>query len=504
MQDFFNVFDIENISFILYKNIFQAFVSAFLSVLLAIPGGYIFSKYKFKFKKTLYSLFIIPFILPTIIVILSVITSFGKNGFITNILNLKGNYVYSFFGIIFAHIFFNLPYALRSIADGFSSIDDRYYMISSNLGVNNLKSFLKITIPLLIPSIISSFIVIFILCFMSFGIILVFGGIQYPTLEYMIYKEMASLKYVRASFYAFIQLIFSILFIFINSKMFLKKSINKNRTIIKKQIKLKNANILHKILFFIYLFFIIVLILVPILTLFLKSLNISPNNYSNISLKYFINLFQSQYLKILKTNIFKITITSIIISISSGLLTFIITFLIAKGVKYRKNIQWMILIPMGISLVTLSLGFKILYLNNVYMYFRSYINLFSIILIILAQSFISFPIIYRLVQNTIDNYHSNYSDSGRILGLNKKQILFKIELPIMLEGLKNAFFYSVALSFADFTSVYTIGGGKIVTFPIAIYRLLPRHGFNQAIALSIIYIFITFLIFYLMDLKRID
>ena len=70
---------------------------------------------------------------------------------------------------------------------------------------------------------------------------------------------------------------------------------------------------------------------------------------------------------------------------------------------------------------------------------------------------------------------------------------------MLRRGLLNAYAFAVALTFADFTIVLGVGMGEIVTFPIAVFRLLGFKSFDLALALSGLYIGFCFLLFLIID-----
>ncbi|NCQ52544.1 MAG: iron ABC transporter permease, partial [Caldiserica bacterium] len=64
----------------------EAFISAFFTLIVGLPGAYIISHYKFKGKSFLVSLTTVPFILPSLLVALGFIILFGDNGFLNKFL----------------------------------------------------------------------------------------------------------------------------------------------------------------------------------------------------------------------------------------------------------------------------------------------------------------------------------------------------------------------------------------------------------------------------------
>ena len=61
---------------VLRFSVLQAFASAALSVLVAIPGAYAVSHFSFRFRGFFQSLSLVPFVLPSVIVVICIISFF--------------------------------------------------------------------------------------------------------------------------------------------------------------------------------------------------------------------------------------------------------------------------------------------------------------------------------------------------------------------------------------------------------------------------------------------
>ncbi|NCO27972.1 MAG: iron ABC transporter permease, partial [Caldiserica bacterium] len=145
----------------------EAFISAFFTLIIGLPGAYIISHYKFKGKSFLVSLTTVPFILPSLLVALGFIILFGDNGFLNKFLmdvfHFKQPFhiLYSFAAIILVHTFYNFPVVLRIIGAAWAGVSDKYEFAAKSLGAKPLEVFFKVTVPLLLPAIISSFSLVF-------------------------------------------------------------------------------------------------------------------------------------------------------------------------------------------------------------------------------------------------------------------------------------------------------------------------------------------------------
>jgi ABC-type Fe3+ transport system, permease component len=175
---------------------FQAFLSAFLSVLLGFGVAWIQVHYHFPGKRWFRLLTFLPFVLPSIVVVLAMILFFGNNGWINRgLMMFLGEkepplqFLYSLNGILIAHVYYNFPIAAKLIGDQWSRLSEDFERAARSLGAGGLNRFFGLTLPMLRPSLVSAFILIFLLCLNSFPIILVLGGgIHHTTIEVQIYQ----------------------------------------------------------------------------------------------------------------------------------------------------------------------------------------------------------------------------------------------------------------------------------------------------------------------------
>ncbi|PJA21042.1 MAG: iron ABC transporter permease, partial [Candidatus Diapherotrites archaeon CG_4_10_14_0_2_um_filter_31_5] len=100
---------------LIWNSFFQAGVSTFFCLLIGIPAAFIVARRNFKGKKFIKALSLIPFVFPSILIVISFVIVFGNNGwinhFLKNVFGLKEHiqFLYGFSGIILAHTFYNFP-----------------------------------------------------------------------------------------------------------------------------------------------------------------------------------------------------------------------------------------------------------------------------------------------------------------------------------------------------------------------------------------------------------
>lgn len=189
--------------------IWQATLSAALSVGLAIPVARALARRSFWGRSALISVMGAPFILPVIVAILGLLAVFGGQGWLNAVLGAVGFPrvdIYGLQGILLAHVFFNLPLAVRMILHGWLAVPAERFRLAASLGVPVGR---LIERPMLARVCPGAFAVIFVICTGSFAVALTLGGgPRATTVELAIYQAFRfDFDLARAATLAVLQLL---------------------------------------------------------------------------------------------------------------------------------------------------------------------------------------------------------------------------------------------------------------------------------------------------------
>ena len=354
------------------------------------------------------------------------------------------------------------------------------------LGSRRIDVFFRIHIPLLLPSILAAFMLVFTYSFLSFGIVLVFGGLRFVTLEVRIYQELfTNLDATAASLYGLLQLGISVLFISGISIFFSRLAARRRVSIVRLR-SVEELPTTGKIFFVVYGALMLFFVAGPLVGLIIRSLSVKP-------VSGFAALFGQLSSGRNLADVTGKTLAGIILrSLSiSGLSGFICFTLASALARKRRSLDQSVLMqaPLGVSFVSFSIGLRLIAGESVH----------PVVLVVAAQVFVAFPVVYRIVATAFAELHREYADTARTLGASAYAVIRDVQIPLLRRGLANGLAFAFAISFADFTGILTIGRGKIVTFPVAIYRLLGFRGFDAALALSVVYAGICLCVFVFID-----
>ena len=171
--------------------VMQAIGSAFVSVVLAIPVARALARRRFRGRGLLVMLLGAPFLLPVIVAVLGLLAVFGRGGIINAGLDLAGIApvsIYGAGGVILAHVFFNLPLAVRLLLQGWLAIPAERFRLAAQL---NAPLFRLLELPMLARVVPGTALVIFLICLTSFAVALTLGGgPRATTVELAIYQAV--------------------------------------------------------------------------------------------------------------------------------------------------------------------------------------------------------------------------------------------------------------------------------------------------------------------------
>ncbi len=170
----------------------QAAVSAGLSLVLAIPVARALARRRFPGRELLITLLGAPFILPVIVAVMGVLAIFGRAGLLNDALAALGFArvsIYGFSGVVLAHVFFNLPLAVRLLLQGWLDIPAERFRLAAALGFGPGDVARHLERPMLRARAPGIFATIFLICLTSFAVALTLGGgPRATTVELAIYQ----------------------------------------------------------------------------------------------------------------------------------------------------------------------------------------------------------------------------------------------------------------------------------------------------------------------------
>ncbi len=172
---------------VLFFSFWQAFLSTIISLGLALlVARSIAFRGNFLLRNLLLKLFGLPIVVPSIVAVMGVVSVYGAEGWIP-----LGRSLYGLNGILIAHVFFNLPLAVRLLLPVWQSLPDHYWQLADQLRFTPWQRWVHIEWPAIRESLPGVALLIFMLCLTSFAVVLTLGGgPKSSTLEVAIYQSL--------------------------------------------------------------------------------------------------------------------------------------------------------------------------------------------------------------------------------------------------------------------------------------------------------------------------
>ena len=491
----FNSFLTPRVLSLAWFTIWQAAVSSILALLFGIPGAYVLYHRSFMGQRFLRALITVPFMLPSIVVAIG-FTAFRALPLFSQIFNGHSSIPI----IICANLFMNYSLAVRIIGALWSVLDISTEDAAALDGAGRLRIFISITLPQLAKSVTSAGALIFLYCAANFGLVLVLGDATTRTLEteiYMIANE--SLDLTKISGLVLIQSVITIA-AFTVVQRFSKGQLSFNGLTSltpKPRIDRRDLSVIA-----ITLIFITGLIGLPLLTVLIRSFQVGDR----FGLSNFYNLASHGARDLLPISVSQGAVNTLR---NAGLTTFIslvialiISFLISRTSKSNSQRRFfrvmdiLFQMPLGISTLVIGIGYLLCFSGGI-LPLRS-----SWLVVPLAQSLLSIPLIIRLVYPALVSIDNELLESAQTDSANASQIWWLIELPIIRDVLLIATGYAIIVSIGEFSAASFLAYGDQATLPTILYQLISRPGvqnYGMAMATSSILIVFAYLVIYLVN-----
>lgn len=197
------------------------FVTPFL-IVLVLPAAYFLSFSDFRGKSFIEAFLNLPLFIPPTVLGFFLLMAMGPDSFLGfGFEALTGKrLIFSFYGLIFALIISNIPYAVQPIITAFEKLDKRLIEASMMLGFSGFKRFFLVIVPNSIGGIAAASALVFSHCLGEFGVaLMVGGGIPGVTkvASVSIFESVEMLDYSGAFKMSFILLLGGLLFSFLIS-----------------------------------------------------------------------------------------------------------------------------------------------------------------------------------------------------------------------------------------------------------------------------------------------
>ena len=473
----------------LWFTTWQAAVSTLLTVVLAMPGAYIFARYRFPGKSLLQALTTVPFVMPTIVVAAAFNALLGPRSRLNlALMALFGlqrpliNLQHTLWIILLAHVFYNYTVVLRIVGGFWANLNPRLEEAARVLGANRWRVFWQVTLPLLAPALVAAALLVFIFCFTSFGVVLILGGPRFATLEVEIYRQTVHLfNLPLAATLSLAQVTLTLAMTSVYTRLQARTArplhLRPQQTTQRRPTRWRDRALVGG-----NVVFMVVLLLTPLLALAERSLwtgrGYALTNYSELFINRRGSVFFVPPVEAVRNSLTFAALT-VVLALALGVIG---AYLLAeRGSRLSRWLDPVFMLPLGTSAVTLGFGY-IIALDRPPLNLRT-----SPLLIPIAHTLVAFPFVVRAVLPVLRGIHPHLRESASVLGASPARVWREIDLPIVGRALLVGAVFAFTISMGEFGATSLIARPQMPTMPVAIYRFLGQPGalnYGQALAMS--------------------
>jgi thiamine transport system permease protein len=486
----------------------QAALSTLLTLLLALPGAYVFARYRFFGKNLLQSFTTVPFVLPTVVVAAAFQALLGPHGLVNTWLvawfdmpyaPIRLNHTIWF--ILLAHVFYNYTVVLRIVGTFWSRLECTIAESAQLLGASPWQTFYKITLPLLAPAIFAAGLLVFIFCFSSFGIILILGGPRFATIEVEIYRQAVYLfNLPMAAALSMIQIVFTFVLMWVYTALQRKAAVALMPESSARSLR-KVTTCRDRIIVGGTAALMMLLLGMPLLALVFRSFS-SDNGFS---LVFYRALFENP----IQSIFFVPPMEAVIYSVGFAGVTLVLaiflglpaaSFLALPQRRLGALLDPIFMLPLSTSAVTLGFGF-IIALDRPPLNLRT-----SLLLVPLAHTLVAFPFVVRSLLPALRSIPVSLREAAVMLGASPLKVWQAVDLPIVGRAVLVGAVFAFTVSLGEFGATVFVARPQTPTMPLAIYRFLGQPGamnYGQAMAMSSILMMVTAVGFLLLEKVKI-
>lgn len=467
---------------ILYFSLKQAVLSAVISVLLAWPvARAVFYLPDLMGRRAFLAVCLLCFVLPTLILITGLVALLGRSGWLLPLLGDDWN-LYGLHGILLAHIFLNMPFAVRALFLQLQGIPDSSWRLAAQLKLSGQQRFALIEWPALKSRLFVLGGFVFVLCFNSFAVVLALGGgPQATTLEVAIFQSLRyDFNIPEALTLAWVQLLIAGSLFFLmarfGSMAWLSPDTAGRQFVPRVSGK---AKFLHRVVYALAWVF----LLLPLLALM-------PGLWALDADKW------------LSLNIFWPTVTTLVLGITAALLALVLTYLLLwplrrarinaqacmvsgqpeKAIAYSRwqwCLEWLATHNLVAPAMVLSVGLYVFFLT------RIDVDYWGIVLVALLNTVVIIPFAVQQMRPRLLQFDDQYQRLCASLKLSACQRL-QVEWPWMKQVLISTFALILLLAMGDVAIFSIFGSGDWMTLPWLIYSYAGTYRIPEASLAAVI------------------
>lgn len=461
---------------ILWFTLLQAGLSTLISVTLAIPVALALARAHFPGRGLLLRLFALPLALPAIVVILGIVTVYGRTGWLSSLIGSPLN-VYGLTGILLAHVFFNLPLATRLLLQQLDGIPPESWRLAAELDFTDLNRFRLIEWPRLRGSLPGIASLIFLLCAASFAVVLTLGGgPSATTLEVGIYQALRfDYDPARATVLSLLQLVLCAFFVLLAGQY--ANAVQSWPALRRNAQRHEASSPARSLLLAIIIGLALLFVGLPIAAIIISGV-LATFTWGSL---------------------LNATLTSLAIALPAACLSLALAWPLAQASARASNQTWRSFLNLS-ALLTLIVPPAVLATGWFIVASRSGLALTAApFLVIAMNALMALPFALGTLAPSVQQAMAQHDRLCASLGIGGFRRLFLIDLPVLRRPLALATAMAFMLSLGDLTAITLFGSQSLVTLPALIYAQMGSYRIDAAAGSALVLAAFSMAIITLLD-----
>ncbi|HIQ15974.1 MAG TPA: thiamine/thiamine pyrophosphate ABC transporter, permease protein [Leucothrix sp.] len=462
---------------VVFFSLWQAGLSTFLSVGIGLIVARAFAHYgNFPFRSVILGLFGLPLVVPAVVAVLGVISVYGSQGWIP-----LGSKLYGLNGILLAHLFFNMPLAVRLLLPVWNNVPQQYWRIGSQFGMTNWQQWRHIEWPALRETLPGVSVLIFMLCLTSFAVVLTLGGgPKSTTLEVAIYQSLRfDFDPAQAVLLAILQLALSILIAIIAAWFSRLPDVEANLNIHNQATTQGNS-----LLSLLFILVAIIFVASPLTAMLIDAAKGPVHQVINDS------------------KLWRAAAFSVLIGLSAASISIILGWILlsASAEKaYLGNKRMAQFFELSGSVVyvvpPLVIG------TGLFILLSRLVNVFewAILIVILINGIMGLPFVIRTLGAAMRQNTARYQRLCQSLDLTGWQRFKQIDFPLLRKPIGLSVALVTAMAMGDLGVIALFGTPETATLPLLLYQRLSAYQMPQAAVIAVFLLGSCLLIFWLLE-----
>ncbi len=462
----------------------QAALASIVCIAVGLPMAHVLYRLRFRGRAIARALVILPFVLPTVVVGVAFRTLLRDGGPL-GFLRLDG----TFAAILLALVFFNIAVVVRTVGSAWEGLDPRQEDAARVLGAGPVRVFLTVTLPRLGPSLAAAASIVFLFCATAFGVVLVLGGTRFGTIETEIYLLTTQFLDLRgAAVLSVTQLAVVVLVLVVVGRARGTAQRRVAAVQVARRVRTVDAPAIVTTIT------VALALSLPLVALVERSLRV----HGGYGLDNYLLLGSTGSRNALVVpvwvalgNSLQIALQATLLALTIGVIASLVLSRTPRSIAGRRGLSALdgaLLLPLGVSAVTVGFGFLIT-LNQPPLDLRS-----SPVLIPVAQALVALPLVVRTILPVLRSIDPRLRESAAVLGAGPWRVLRDVDLTIVAKPVIAASGFAFAVALGEFGATSFLARPDRPTLPVVIYRLIGLPGgdnFGMAIAASVVLAAVT-------------